>query len=309
MAQIPNAGGAPPGAQMQSMAGAAGMGDAPMSSRDPAVRLIQLKARLESDPRPRYTIHKNRMDHGPFSAVELLLQIANHTFKPEDGLRDELSGQDRPVKDWEEFAPFAEQATLQRQLAAEKKEVKAAIQAEKKSGVAKAVISGGVVVALVVGVVLWFVEVRGSRKDGVDIADDPSAVDISIDGGAKIVMKRGVSGPAGHAIAGYAPSGQSYEAALANNNQQVTVGGKSGGADLTDGQLAGPLRNAAFLSGCGAPDSMHVTVRVAVKNGRAQGVSVSTDPPNGGVASCVDRSVRNLSWPSSPNMDSFTTRY
>ena len=45
-----------------------------------------------------------------------------------------------------------------------------------------------------------------------------------------------------------------------------------------------------------------------LRQGRAVGVSVSTDPPNCAMASCVDRSVRGLSWPSNPHMDSFTTR-
>ena len=35
-------------------------------------RLADLKASLESDPRPRYVVIKDGMDHGPFSAVELL---------------------------------------------------------------------------------------------------------------------------------------------------------------------------------------------------------------------------------------------
>jgi len=69
------------------------------------------------------------------------------------------------------------------------------------------------------------------------------------------------------------------------------------------------MRNAAFISGCGAPDSMKVTVKVAVKNGRAVGVSVYTNPPNAAVASCVDRHVRGLGWPPNPKMDSFTTTY
>lgn len=87
------------------------------------------------------------------------------------------------------------------------------------------------------------------------------------------------------------------------------MGGGKGVPDLTDAQLSAPMRNAAFISGCGAPDSMKVTVKVAVKSGRAAGVSVYTNPPNQGVASCVDRQVRGLSWPSNAKMDFFTTTY
>ena len=69
------------------------------------------------------------------------------------------------------------------------------------------------------------------------------------------------------------------------------------------------MRNGAFVGECGAPDSMRVTVQVAIKTGRAAGVSVSTSPPDPDVAGCIDRYVRTFSWPSSPKTDSFKTRY
>jgi hypothetical protein len=101
----------------------------------------------------------------------------------------------------------------------------------------------------------------------------------------------------------------SYEAALAANPQQVDVGGGAGRPDLTDQQLSGPMQNAAFLNACGVPNSMKVTVRTVVKMGRAIGVSVYTTPPNGGIAACVDRAVRNIAWPVNAKADGFTTNY
>ena len=107
---------------------------------------------------------------------------------------------------------------------------------------------------------------------------------------------------------GRGPAGPTYEAALASNTQEVTIG-KQGGADLTDAQLSGPMRSGAFVGECGAPDSMKVTVKVAIKTGRAAGVSVSTSPPDPDIAGCIDRYVRTFSWPSSSKMDSFKTTY
>lgn len=104
------------------------------------------------------------------------------------------------------------------------------------------------------------------------------------------------------------PSGASYESALASNNREVAMGAHAG-ADLTDAQLHGPMSDGWFIGECDAPDSMSVTVKVAVKNGRAVGVSVSTSPHSADVAHCVDHHVRKLSWPPSPNMDSFVTTY
>ena len=107
---------------------------------------------------------------------------------------------------------------------------------------------------------------------------------------------------------GRGPAGPTYEAALASNTQEITIG-KQGAPDLTDAQLSGPMRNGAFVGECGAPDRMKVTVQVAIKTGRAAGVSVSTSPPDPDIAGCIDRYVRTFSWPSSPKMDSFKTTY
>jgi hypothetical protein len=107
---------------------------------------------------------------------------------------------------------------------------------------------------------------------------------------------------------GRGPAGPTYEAALASNTQEITIG-KQGTPDLTDAQLSGPMRSGAFVGECGAPDSMKVTVKVAIKTGRAAGVSVSTSPPDPDIAGCIDRYVRTFSWPSSSKMDSFTTTY
>ena len=107
---------------------------------------------------------------------------------------------------------------------------------------------------------------------------------------------------------GRGPAGPTYEAALASNTQDVTIG-KQSGPDLTDAQLSAPMRSGAFVGECGAPDSMKVTVKVAIKTGRAAGVSVSTSPPDPDIAGCIDRYVRTFSWPSSSKMDSFTTTY
>jgi hypothetical protein len=278
--------------------------------KDPTLQLATLKARLEADPRPRYVVNKDRMDHGPFNAVELLQQIASHKFVGKDILRDELTGGAKPIDEWEEFAPFAEHARMHRDIQQEKREVAKVEKAEKKAGAAKFII--GIVAALALLLVGLFFVVRsvGSRKDTGDLSDDPSAVDLSGGGSLKGGKKaaKGGGGKGGGGGGGGFVGGMSYEQALASNNQEITIGAKSG-PDLTDAQLAAPMRNAAFISGCGAPNSMKVTVKVAVKNGRAVGVSVYTNPPNPTVAACIDRHVRGLSWPANPKMDSFTTTY
>ena len=281
----------------------------PTSSRnDPTAQLAALKARLESDTRARYVVNKDKMDHGPFTAVELLQQITSNQFTAKDILRDELSGQSRAIGEWEEFSPFAKQADIRREIVAEKKAVAEVEKSDARRGIAKTTIGIAVVALLVGGAALWFFKVRGSRNDDIDVADDPNASDIELNGGVKGTKHAG-GGRGGHGGGGGFPSGMSYEQALNSNNQEVTIGAGASGPDLTDSQLAAPLKNGGFISACGAPNSMKVEVRVAIKMGHAIGVTVVTDPPNQGVASCIDHAVRGIGWPSSPKMDSFKTNY
>jgi hypothetical protein len=274
---------------------------------DPTAKLGAMKARLESDPRPRYVVNKDKMDHGPFTAVELLQQIASHAFEGADGLRDEISGQQMPISEWEEFAPFATQAGLLREKRAEEKAVVRAADADKKRGIAKSILAVSLVVALAGVGTVWFLTRRGTRNEDVVVSNDRGGA-VVVNGDIK-GKKRATGGP-GHAGGGGGFSGgQSYEAVLNSNNESVTMGESQGQPDLTNAQLAGPLRHAAFVTGCGAPDDMKVQVRVAVRMGVPIGVTVQTTPPNGGIASCIDRAVRGLRWQANPKTDFVTTNY
>ena len=111
----------------------------------------------------------------------------------------------------------------------------------------------------------------------------------------------------GHRVPGFALSGASYEDAVAHNVQEMDMR-KAPVPDLTDAQLAAPMSNVGtFLTACGTPDGTEVTVHVAVKLGKAVGVTIDTNPPNKVVAACVDKLVRKLTWPSNPKLDTFTS--
>ena len=100
----------------------------------------------------------------------------------------------------------------------------------------------------------------------------------------------------------------SYEAALARAKEAGPMVVDE--TDMTDAELSAPMRGAAFVPGCGAPNEMKLTVKVAVQRGRAAGVTVSTTPPNEAVARCVDEHIRReLRWPVRKKMDSFTVTY
>jgi len=268
---------------------------------DPGARLLAMKERLESDPRPRYVVSKDRMDHGPFSAVELLQQIASNAFTGKHGLRDEISGQSRDIAEWEEFAPFAEQAALKREIVKEKKEVAAAVEEEKKAGVAKSAFGIAIVLVLLGVGGLFIYKKVGHRNDTVGIGDDKAGFVVDPAGSIKGAHKAQGGGHGGGGFAG--GGGLSYDEAMAKfGGQDISIGAAAGGPDLTNDQLQGPInqRMPGILSQCGAGS---VTVRIAIKNGRAIGVSVS--PPN----ACVDQGVRGIGWPPNAKTDSLTTKW
>jgi hypothetical protein len=275
---------------------------------DPTTKLADLKTRLEADPRPRFVVVKDGMDHGPFNAVELLQQIGSHAFEGDHVLRDTFTNDDKPIADWPEFAPFAEQSKLNRDIVAEKHAHQQVAVAEAKGTRAKTVfglIGIFVILATLLG---WYVAERGSRTDELAIATD-QGVNAESAGGIKGRGKK----TTGHgAVAGNFPAlagGMSCEQARAKYIEEINVGGPRGQADLTAGQFGAILNNGSYVGACGTPSSMHVNVCAAVQNGRAVGVTVSTEPPNAGIANCITSRVRGMSFPSNPKLDIATTRF
>jgi hypothetical protein len=278
---------------------------------DATSELASLKARLESDPRPRYVVVKDGMDHGPFTAVELLQQIATHTFVDSDVIRDSLSKEERAIKDWDEFAPFAENARLHRDIKTEKAAIERVVAQESRSTRGKAVLGIIVVGAILAGAALWFLKVRGQRNDEVAVQAD-SQLNIETDGG---ITGKGKSGGGGGArVVGHSGAypilggGQSCESAQAAYNEEMSMG-PHGQADITGGQYAAVLNSGRYFAHCGVPDSTAINICAAVQNGRAVGVTVVTRPRNRGAEGCIAASVRGLSFPSNPKLDVTRTAF
>jgi len=280
---------------------------------DPTSRLADLKARLESDPRPRYVVIQDGMDHGPFSAVELLQQIATNTFTEDSVLRDVFSQEERTLKDWDEFAPFAEQAKLHREIKAEKVELEKTITAEKKATTSKALVGGAALagITLIIGAIV--LKARGSRDDTLAVTGD-TAVAVDVAGNVKTggqAKTGGVGSGVRLSTAGgfpVLPGGMSCEAAQSKYVEEMKVGEK-GAPDLTQGQFAAVLNNGTYLNGCGVPESTQVNICAAVQNGRAVGVTVTMQPPSPGAQSCVASKIRGVAFPSNPKLDIARTTF
>jgi eukaryotic-like serine/threonine-protein kinase len=297
--------------------------DAPASGIDPAsskgstAQLADLKTALESDPRPRYIVIKDGMDHGPFTAVELLQQIATGSFRSEHFLRDALSQEEKQIADWEEFAPFAEHARRGRAVAVERKALDATVAKEKQSTQNKAFIGGAVLVLVAAGATGWWFKIRKSDDVRMGVSGDEAQF-IDFDTG----LGEGKKGP----VAGGTWKGGNVSSASDSSGvSRPQLGGgmscegaraayvenydKSAPPDLSAGAYGAVLNRGSYLNSCGVPPSMSVSICAAVQNGRAVGVSVRTDPPNGGIAGCISGAVRGMGFPAHPRLDITTTHF
>lgn len=276
---------------------------------NPTSRLAELKARLEADTSPRYVVIKDGMDHGPFSAVELLQQIATNTFIGENILRDTAVNDEKFIKDWEQFAPFAEQAKLNRDIKQEKKALEEVVVKERQGTQYKALIGVAVVGVLIAGFAGWLVSKRGARKDNTTVQGD-KVVAVDVSGG----LGAGKSGPnaGGGSFGGGSggrpvlAGGMSCEGAQAKYVEDYS---KDAPPDLTAGAYGAVLNRGSYLNSCGVPPSTEVNICAAVQNGRAVGVTVTTRPSNPGINSCVAGAVRGLSFPSHPRLDVSRTTF
>jgi hypothetical protein len=274
-------------------------------------RLNELKSALEADPRPRYVVVKDGMDHGPFTAVELLQQIASNSFLSEQVLRDTLTGEEHEIREWDAFAPFAQQAKLGADQEKERKALDRVVAKEARSLGYKAFIAGGALVIILAAVAgVWYRQ-RATRDDSVHVSSD-EAMSVDVDGG---LAGAGKGGPGGTYRGGGSgglpvlPGGMSCEAARDRYVEEYTIGGGKGQPDLTAGAYAGVLNKGSYLNACGVPSNMSVNICAAVQNGRAVGVTVRTNPANGGIAGCVASQIRGMAFPAHPRLDIAYTNF
>lgn len=289
------------------------LGSAPQSAPNSTAVLTALKTQLEADPAPRYVAIKDGMDHGPFSAIELLQQIANHGFSEDDQIRDNQSGEARKVRDWPHFAPFADHARRHRDVRDEKAALERVVAHESRTTRSKAFLG-----VIIVGVLLlvsggWYISAHGTRSDAVAVQEDTST-SIESDGQVAGGKRAGARGQGGARILGKSgkfpllAGGMSCEAAYKDYSYEMSMG-QSGPADLTSGHYAAVLNSGSYFSHCGVPNSMGVNICAAVQNGRAVGVTVTTKPANGRVQGCIASAVRRLSFPSHPRLDVTRTTF
>jgi hypothetical protein len=101
----------------------------------------------------------------------------------------------------------------------------------------------------------------------------------------------------------------SCEAAIAHNNEQLEIGGPRRPADITREAYANILQNGRYLAGCRVPDRTVIEVCAAVRDGRAVGVTVVSNPPRAALDACVRSAVASLAFPKNERLDVTHTRF
>ncbi|GAC1553335.1 MAG: hypothetical protein NVS3B10_15130 [Polyangiales bacterium] len=252
--------------------------------------LSQLKARLEADPTPRWMMVKDKMDHGPFAAIELLQMIVSDRFAPDDLLVDTHTGAKMKLAEHPEFSRFAHHAALKRENVKETKAVAQAERSEKAAGAAKGTFGIIAVIAAiaVVGVVVWRIQAKRAEDEQRKARD--AAMQVAGEGSIKgqtVATKPKFAGGGGGG-GGY--GGKSYDDALKN----TVSGNDEEGISMSECSAVG----GGVAAGCGLSGS--ATAKFVVQAGHVKGVSVSTDPPQPGVESCMKGAIGGMSFRNMP---------
>ena len=115
--------------------------------------LISLVGELSVDTKQRWMVARDKMDHGPFNARELIERINIGGFSGEDPTFNVDTGVRKPLREWPEFKEFVLQREHQDNAAAEQAARAVAQRSEKRSAAVKWLIAASLVgvVAISVG--------------------------------------------------------------------------------------------------------------------------------------------------------------
>lgn len=271
-------------------------------------------ARLTQNDAPRWMAVKDGMDHGPFTARELIKLIVDGGIL-ENHLVFSLSSADRkPLGSYPEFSDFIHQYKLRKDEKDYGEALARSTKSEKRSTAAKAlVLTASIGAVLVVGFGYMMsrrAEERAERKAEVDLAALYDNGQVKISGTAGILTH--TPRPQGARRTGGAPSPgggtgfTSYEDAM---NTAMDIGdARSGGGErqLTSGDVAGVMnRSLNRMFGCVGDELRHgaklgrVTIDLAILgSGKVMGASVNAGSP--GFQKCIAAKVRELQFPNFP---------
>jgi hypothetical protein len=275
-----------------------------------------LMAKLTENDGPRWMVIKNGLDHGPFTARELIKFIVEGEFTEQNVLFNMDSGDKKPLAEWAELAPFVEQYRLRRDEADHAKALEKSTKIERRGNVAKLMIFAGSLglVLLIAGGYLMSRQAAKKREQSsnVDLAAMFESGAVKVKGTAGILKHVGRSGGGTKRSGGGAQSGSSaggfssYEDAM---NQAMEMGDatKGGGErQLTSSDVQGVMdRRLNSLFSCVSEELRRggrlgsVQIDLAIL-GSGQVVGASVNAGSGAFKSCISGKVRSIKFPDFP---------
>ena len=273
--------------------------------------LMSLINQLSSDSKQRWMVARDKMDHGPFSARELIERLNVGGFAGDDVTFNIDTAERRPLREWPQFREFILQREHQDTAAAEEAARAHAQKSEKRSTAMKWLIAVSVV-GLVVIAVGGFLLSRSSdvREAASTELDDLFKLGKITTGEAGLlpdppVRTRRRSSSGSSAVPPTRGSGfSSYDEAMSRAVEMGDASQSGGEGRLTGGQVASVMnRNLnRFYSKCvlpevssgGKPGSVKVDLAIA-GNGSVLGATVHGG--SAGFQGCMASQIKSVQFP------------
>jgi len=127
--------------------------EAPLAPPPPPKRgLMSMINQLSADPKQRWMVAQDKMDHGPFNARELIERLNIGGFSGDDPTFNTDTGERKPLRDWPEFRDFILQREHQDTSAAEQAARVNAHRSEKRSSAMKWLIAVSLIGLVIISV-------------------------------------------------------------------------------------------------------------------------------------------------------------
>jgi serine/threonine protein kinase len=283
--------------------------DATLAPPPPPRRgLMSLIGALSKDTKQRWMVARDKMDHGPFNARELIERLNVGGFSGEDPTFNIDTGERKPLREWPEFREFILQREHQDTTTAEQAARVNAHRSEKRSSAMKWLIAASVIGMVVISVGGFLLSRSSDRREAVSTAlDDLFKLGKITTGEAGLLpdqpvrrRKRGSSAAPVTRNGAFA----SYNDAM---SQAIEIGDASqGGGEgrLTGTQVASVMnRNLnRFYNKCvlpevksgGKPGAVKVDLAIA-GNGSVMGATVHSG--SAGFQGCMGQQIKSVRFP------------
>jgi serine/threonine protein kinase len=263
---------------------------------------------LSADPKQRWMVARDRMDHGPFNARELIERLNLGGFSGDDLTSNTETGERKPLRDWLEFRELVLQREHQDAMAAEQAARANAHRAEKRSTAAKWLIATSIVGIVAISVGGFLLSRSSDVREAVSTElDDLFKLGKITTGEAGLLpdrptrrRRRGPSRGAAKGSNGFA----SYEDAM---TQAIDIGDASRGggegrltgaevARVMNGNLNRFYRKCVLpeVNGGGKPGNVKVDLAIA-GSGSVMGATVHGGSPS--FQGCMAREIRSVRFP------------